>query len=97
MKYDFFMYPIRWNVDKLNGYECKDHPRVMGTCYDEVWRLVGTSGCSKDANMYQWSVMGVIATNQGKLLVNPGDWVIEVTPDHYLVLDDAEYREHYLG
>jgi hypothetical protein len=83
---------VRWNVGANNGYACMDHPKVEGTSYMEVHRLIGTSGCSRDAHMYQWSVMGVITTRQGKLLVNPGDWVVEVVPDHFLVVDDQTYR-----
>jgi hypothetical protein len=88
---------VRWNAEATNGYECLDHPLVTGTCYMEVHKLIGTSGCSKDAHMYQWSVMGVIATRQGKLLVNPGDWVIEIIPDHFLVVDDYTYRNIHLS
>ena len=87
---------IRWNADAVNGYECLDHPKVQGTSYMEVHSLIGTSGCSRDAQMYQWSVMGVIATHQGKLLVNPGDWVIEIVKDHFLVVDNHTYRNLYL-
>jgi hypothetical protein len=86
----------RWNTEAINGYECLDHPKVTGTSYMEVHKLIGTSGCSRDERMYQWSVMGVITTRQGKLLVNPGDWVVEVTPEHFLVLDDTTYRNLYL-
>lgn len=88
--------PVQWNVNKVNGYECLDHPKVQGTSYMEVYHLIGTSGCSNDEYMWQWSVMGVIATKKGKLLVNPCDWVVEVTKDHFLVLDDTTYRNLYL-
>lgn len=88
--------PVQWNVKQVNGYACLDHPEVRGTNYMEVHHLIGTSGCSNDATMWQWSVMGVIVTRQGKLLVNPGDWVVEVTKGHFLVLDDTTYRNLYL-
>ena len=92
----FASLPVQWNVNCLNGYACTDHPAVQGTNYMEVHNLIGTSGCSKGNPWWQWSVMGVILTEQGKLLVNPGDWVVEVVKDHFLVLDDTTYRNLYL-
>jgi len=40
--------------------------------------------------------MGVLETSRSKLVLVPGDWVIEVTEGVYLVLDDVTYRKLYL-
>lgn len=73
---------IRWNVPDENGkvllaQECKDHPAVRPTSYIEVSNLVGTSGCSKELPHWDWAVLGIIDTLEGKHLVSPGDYIIK--------------------
>lgn len=68
---------VQWNVNgEQLGRECKDHPAVRGTSYTEVAKLLGTSGCSNDAVMWDWSRMGIIETLEGFHVVTPGDWII---------------------
>lgn len=67
----------QWNAEsKLARALGKINP-VRATTYLEVHNLVGTSGCSYDKEMYDWSVLGILETAQGKLIVRPGDWIIE--------------------
>ncbi len=73
---------IRWNVPDENGkvllaQECKDHPAVRLTSYLEVSEMLGTVGCSKELPYWDWSVMGVIDTLEGKHIVSPGDYIIK--------------------
>lgn len=77
---------IRWNVPQpvegedflrpVLGYECKDHPDVRGTSYSEVAELLGSSGCSRQEPWWSWSVLGVLETERGKIVIGPGDWII---------------------
>lgn len=71
---------VQWNkpVDgrPLYSYECTDHPAVHPTGYSEIADLCGTSGCSKEFPYWDWSVMGIIDTMEGKHVVRPGDWII---------------------
>ncbi len=73
-----------WNVGgKQLGRECEDHPAVRGTSYQEVYALIGTAGCSSDATMWDWSRLGVIETKRGRLVVYPGDSIIERDSEFY--------------
>lgn len=81
---------VQWNVPPADGSapalgrECKDHPAVRGTTYMEVRELLGTSGCSREAPYWDWAVMGVIETLEGRHVVIPGDWIITgVQGEHY--------------
>ena len=49
---------------------------AIKTSYMEVSEICGTSGCSKEPPYWDWSVMGVIDTLEGKHVVSPGDWII---------------------
>lgn len=78
------MESVSWNVGaKLLGRECTDHPAVRGTSYEEVYDLLGTSGCSRDAEMWDWSRLGVIETRRGRLVVYPGDRIIARSGEFY--------------
>ena len=73
---------IRWNVPDKNGKvllarECKDHPGVRPTSYNEVFEMCNTSGCSSEPPHWDWAAMGVIDTLEGKHVVSPGDFIIE--------------------
>ena len=73
-----------WNVGgKQLGRECADHPAVRGTSYQEIHELLGTSGCSNDAEMWDWSRLGVIETKRGRLVVYPNDLIIERNGEFY--------------
>lgn len=80
---------IQWNVPKLTksssggeflrpmlARECFDHPLVMPTDYMEVANLLKTSGCSREEPYWNWSVLGVLATDRGIVVVYPGDWIV---------------------
>lgn len=49
---------------------------VRATSYGEVADLLGTSGCSKEPPYWDWSVMAVVETKEGKHMASPGDWII---------------------
>ena len=71
---------VRWNTPDENSKVqlarlCEDHPQVRGTSYGELVEMTG-SACSKDEHMWDWSVLGVIDTLEGKMVVNPGDYII---------------------
>ena len=59
------------------------HPSIRPTSYMEVHQLLGTSGCSNDAAMWDWSVLGVIENPRGKVVVFPGDVIRVITPGVY--------------
>src|SRR5690348_11208557 len=68
---------VQWNVNgECLGRDCLDHPLVRGTSYAEVNEMIGTSGCSNDSEMWDWSRMGCVETLEGKHLVTPNDWII---------------------
>lgn len=73
---------IQWNTPDKNGKvklakDCKDHLEVRPTSYEEVHRLCGTAGCSPEPPYWDWCVMGVINTLEGKHVVCPGDYIIK--------------------
>lgn len=49
---------------------------VRGTCYMEVSRLLGTSGCSNDGQAWNWPALGVVETIEGHHVACPGDWIV---------------------
>jgi hypothetical protein len=49
---------------------------IRSTSYGEVSQLLGTSGCSKEFPYWNWSVMAVVDTKEGKHVASPGDWII---------------------
>lgn len=72
---------VQWNKPGPDGRprlasECKDHPNVWPTNYLEVAQGLGTSGCSREAPHWDWSVMGTIDTLEGRMFVSPGDWIV---------------------
>jgi len=94
-------HPTRWNTpsDKgelLWGRDCKDHPLVRGTSYDEVHKLIGTSGCSRSKELWTWTVLGVMETPKGSLVIYPGDWIVEVIKGHFIIMTDEDYRAQFL-
>jgi hypothetical protein len=68
---------VRWNALGALARECHDHPAVRPTTYLEVSDALGTSGCSSEPPYWDWSVMGMIDTLEGKHVVCPGDWIIQ--------------------
>lgn len=46
---------------------------IRPTTYNEVFHLVGTSGCSPEAPYWGWEVCGILDHPRGKQLVVPGD------------------------
>lgn len=82
---------FRWNVEAVPAFTLEDNTLVSPTSYMEVFELIGTSGCSNTPEMWTWSVMGVLETSRGKIVVNPGDWVVELCKDFYVVMSNEEY------
>ena len=79
---------IQWNVPDKNGkvllaIKCKDHSKVRATSYQEISNLCGTAGCSKEPPYWDWSVMGIIDTLEGKHVVSPGDYIIKGVKGEY--------------
>lgn len=66
-----------WNPEVQLTHELKDRTLVEPIGYMEVNQLIGTSGCSRYHPYWDWSVLGVIEMDHGKLLVSPGDTIIE--------------------
>jgi hypothetical protein len=54
-----------------------EHKMIRHTSYMEVANLLKTSGCSKDEPYWDWTVLGVVETNKGILVLSPGDWFNE--------------------
>lgn len=48
---------------------------VRPSSYDEVSDMLGTSGCSREPEMWDWSVMGFLVLPGGGQMLKPGDWV----------------------
>ncbi len=80
----------RWNPEAKPACLIIDWPQdVRGTSYREVAELLGTSGCSKESPYWQWSVMAVVDTKEGKHVASPGDWIITgVKGEKYPCKDD---------
>jgi len=76
---------FQWNPDKMLSCEYEGYPLVRPTNYMEVHYILGTSGCSRSPNFYCWSVLGVIESSRGKLIVEPGDWVTNL-PDGNIMI-----------
>jgi hypothetical protein len=72
----------QWNPKAEDASELSlehSHSAVRKTSYMEVHKLLGTSGCSNDGNQWMWSRLGVMETKRGNLVVNPGDWIAELS------------------
>jgi len=66
-----------FNPDAKDFHDVDPLPKgVRGTSYAEVAAMLSTSGCSKEPPYWQWSVMGVVETKEGKNVASPGDWII---------------------
>lgn len=92
---------VQWNAPPSDGSapmlarDCKDHSAVRPTGYMGVAELLGTSGCSRDEPYWDWSVMGVIDTLEGKHVVIPGDWIITGVQGEHYPCKDAIFRSTY--
>lgn len=86
---------FQWNREAKCANELKDLGPVRNTCYDEVHDILGTSGCSNVPEMWTWMVLGVLETRNGKLIVNPRDWVVTLMSGVLVVMTDAEYNSFY--
>lgn len=81
------------NPNPLFGRDCNDHPNVRGTSYQEIYHLIRTSGCSNNAEMWDWSVLGIVQDKLGnRLVVSPSDWIIE-NEMFLTVVPDSVYKE----
>lgn len=94
--YGIPLHTLDFLSNELLGKDQELARKVRGTSYDELHKLLGTMGCSKESPYWVAHVMGVIETPKGALVLSPGDWLIEVTEGAYLVLDDPTYRKLYL-
>ena len=93
---------VRWNFLGLpetnliqRGRDCKDHPAVRGTSYNEIYRLLGTTGCSEKEPLWSWSALGIIKSKVGKIIVHPGDWIITTPTGEFLVMDNLTFDSLY--
>lgn len=70
---------VQFNVDVNPTSELEPifDGAVRGTSYMEIHDLLGTSGCSKNEPWWSWSVLGVIETLEGRMVCEPGDWIIK--------------------
>jgi hypothetical protein len=66
----------QWNPEALLWSEITYPKDVRPTNYLEVSTLLDTSGCSKEPPYWDWSVMAIVITKEGKHVVSPGDWII---------------------
>lgn len=87
-----FSRSVCWNREAGNAWSCKDHPRVMGAALDVLSKFPAVE---LDANSPLHTI-GILNTHQGALVVNPGDWIVEVLKDTFVVLNDETYRELFL-
>lgn len=77
---------VRWNVPNTEGspklwMEWTEKELLGGlvhpSSYHDLSTLLGSSGCSATKPWWVWSVVGLILMDNGRLTVNPGDWIIE--------------------
>lgn len=86
---------IKGNVP-VNTREITDlHPAIRGTHYGEVSDLLDTSGCSKYHPWWTWSVLGMVQTEHGKMIIAPNEWLIEPFPNVYVILTPEQYQETF--
>lgn len=88
----------RWNAPSSDAAkpvwtrDCKDHAAVRQTTYMEIADIYGTSGCSKQEPYWTYTVLGIIETPRGKLVVEPGDWIVEPMDGAIMVIPDNLYH-----
>lgn len=71
-----------FNPESKMHYEWKNlYLPVRGTSYDEIHKLIGTSGVSH--NLTNWDRLGIIETLEGPHVVEPGDYVIKGIKGEY--------------
>lgn len=66
-----------WNPEVQLTHELNDRSLAVPISYMGVNQLIGTTGCSRHHPYWDWAVLGVIDMDHGKLLVSPGDTIIE--------------------
>ena len=69
---------FQFNPNAQLYYEWGDqYPNVRHTSYQEVNKLIGTSGCSKEEPYWNWDRMGIVTTIHGQdTIVVPGDYIL---------------------
>jgi hypothetical protein len=78
-----------WTANEiLNGI-------VRPTGYLEVHEMLGTTGCSRGEPYWDWSVLGVIQTLEGKHIVTPGDFVIRGVSGEFYPCKPDIFRQTY--
>lgn len=77
---------VRWNTPDTEGKpklwtDWTDDQYLGGLVfpvnYQDLYILLGSSGCSATKPWWTCSVIGLILSDHGKLTVNPGDWIIQ--------------------
>lgn len=77
--------------DHMSGYV--GHPHVRFTSFDEIWEVLKTPGNSHNEPYWSWQVLGILESDRGKQVVCPGDWIVELIPDYFVILTEKEYQE----
>ena len=98
----------RWNVPRptdngrggtflrpLDTDLCKDHPEVQRTNYMEVHELLGTSGCSPSPECWNWVCLGVLKNLRGRLVVCPGDWIVEFADGSLHIYTNEDFERAF--
>jgi len=76
--------------DHMSGYQ--GHPKVRFTSYHEIFEILKTPGNSRVSPYWTWQVMGILETERGKLIVLPGDWIVELMFGYFIVMSNVEYN-----
>jgi hypothetical protein len=63
-------------IEAVRWFKHGDSPDVRKTSYMEIFKLLGTSGCSTTYPYWDWQAMGIVQTPSRFLVVVPGDWII---------------------
>jgi hypothetical protein len=71
-------------IEAVQWFKDGDHEKVRRTGFNEIYMLLGTAGCSREAPYWTAEAMGVIDTLEGQHVVVPGDWIITgMKGEHY--------------
>lgn len=100
-RYRHLLEAFRWNPPQGDPFhdgngQCKPAKEIRNTIvrptsYREVHAILGTSGCSKECPWWDWSVLGIVETKRGSLVVYPGDYVVTDERGNVTVEDAGDF------